>query len=105
VRLWNPATGRQLAVLRGHTDAFYGVAFSPDGRTLASGSYDYTVLSWNAATGRQLAVLRGHTSAVSAVAFSPDGRTLASGSYDHTVRLWTSRPAGSSPPCTATPTR
>ncbi len=78
-----------MGILHGHTDAVTGVAFSPDGRTLASGSDDNTVRLWNVATHRQLgAPLRGHTGRVTNVAFSPDGRTLASGSNDDTVRLW-----------------
>ena len=64
------------------------VAFSPDGRTIASGSDDHTVRLWEAASGRLLRVLAGHGSDVKSVAFSPDGRTIASGSWDDTVRLW-----------------
>jgi WD40 repeat protein len=64
------------------------VAFSPDGRRLASASEDKTVRVWDAATGQQVLALRGHTGAVSCVAFSPDGRRLASASEDKTVRVW-----------------
>jgi WD40 repeat protein len=67
------------------------VAFSPDGRTLAAGSFDRMVRLWDIADPRHSApeaTLTGHTDLVNAVAFSPDGHTLASGSYDHTVRLW-----------------
>src|SRR5262249_29376782 len=58
--------------LRGHTADVTGVAFSPDGTRLASGSRDGTVKVWEAATGRELLSLKGHTSFVSCVAFSPD---------------------------------
>ena len=64
------------------------VAFSPDGQTLASGSYDETVRLSDVATGRTLGAFEGHTDEVQSVAFSPDGKTLVSGSDDHTVRLW-----------------
>jgi WD40 repeat protein len=63
------------------------VAFSPDGKTIASGSFDYTVRLWNL-NGELLKTLSGHSSDVSSVAFSPDGKTIASGSDDNTVRLW-----------------
>ena len=76
-----------VAEWKGHTAGVLSVAFSPDRRTLASGSNDQTIRLWNLANG-QARVLTGHTDRVDTVAFSPDGRTLASGSRDETVRLW-----------------
>ena len=66
----------------------HSVAFSPDGKTLASGSRDRTVRLWEVASGKETATLPGHTDTVYSVAFSPDGKTLASGSGDRTVKLW-----------------
>ncbi len=73
--------------LAGHQDRVYGVAFSPNGQTLASASRDKTVKLSNL-EGEELRTLSGHQDRVYGVAFSPDGQTLASASYDKTVKLW-----------------
>jgi WD40 repeat protein len=77
-----------LATLEGHAGGVWAIAFSPDGKTLASGSMDHTVRLWNLEPGELTATLEGHAKRVLAVAFSPDGRALASGSQDDSVRLW-----------------
>src|SRR5207253_5574532 len=73
---------------KGHTGLVFSVAFSPDGKVLATGSFDNTVKLWDFATGKELQTLKGHTSSIYGVAFSPDGSLLASGSQDKTIRLW-----------------
>jgi predicted NACHT family NTPase len=93
-RLWDVASGKLLAVLRGHEGFVTSVAFSPDGSRLVTASRDSTARLWDAASGKPLVVLKGlkgHTDAVIAVAFSPDGSRLATASIDWTARLWIAR--------------
>ncbi|KAG2102281.1 WD40-repeat-containing domain protein [Suillus discolor] len=90
IKIWNAKTGEKLvATLEGHTDCVRCLVWTPDGKTLISGSDDFSVRTWNTtSTWKQIAVLEGHTSGVFSIAISPNGRILASASYDHTALLW-----------------
>ena len=88
--LWDTVSLRQRLTITGHLSPVSTIAFSPDSRTLASGSWDRKVRLWDTATGNNKTTLIGHISDIAAVSFSPDGKTLASGGswYDPTIRLW-----------------
>ena len=78
--------------LTGHTDWVYALAFSPDGKTLASGCIDATIHLWDAQIGEYKKTLRGHAARVKSLTFSPDGKILVSGSEDGSVLLWKMNP-------------
>jgi WD40 repeat protein len=98
ITVWGPTSpgpsrgggAREGRSLRAHGDAIYSIAFSPDGQTLAAGSYDRRVSLWHAPfrAGSAPRICKDHTDAVYAVAFSPDGRRVASAAGDRTVKLW-----------------
>jgi WD40 repeat protein len=87
IQLWDLQTKRSTAILRGHTDFTVALAFSPDGKTLASGSYDNSLTLWDVSTGKVERMLK-HPPGVMAVAFSPDGKQLMSGDGVDTISLW-----------------
>jgi cytochrome c len=87
IAIWTPGNAQPDAVLEGHTAPIAALALSPDGATLASASWDYTVRLWPLAGGVPR-VLDGHTQNVNGLAFAADGRTLVSVSYDQSVRIW-----------------
>ena len=74
--------------LTGHSNSAYSAVFSPDGKTIVSGSSDNTIKLWDAVSGNLKQTLTGHSDFVVSIAFSPDGKTFASGSVDNTIKLW-----------------
>ena len=84
---WYFSGGGPEAILQGHDGPVYLIAFSPNGKTLASGA-DRVVRLWDLANDRQRAAQTGHTGFIESAAFSPDGRMLATASYDGTIMLW-----------------
>jgi WD40 repeat protein len=88
VKLYDAKSNALIRRLEGHPRIVYSIAFSPDDKTIASGSGDRTVKFWDAQTGRLLKTLSGHTEKVTSVAFSKDGATLASASGDDTIKIW-----------------
>jgi hypothetical protein len=88
VKIWDAATGKEVAAAKGPLGTVYAVAFSPDGKQVISGDQDGMVRVWDAATGRGVMSVEGHSGSVLSVACSPDGRHIASGGVDMTVRIW-----------------
>jgi len=88
VAVWDMATGKVIHLLNGHAGGAFGVAWSPDGKRLASGDAQGTVTIWETGTGRRLLDLKGHSGVILALAWKPDGHCLASGSGDKTIKIW-----------------
>jgi WD40 repeat protein len=94
--VWDVATGQRLLRLEGHDGTVKTVAYSPDGKAIATGGADHTTRLWDAATGKELRKLEGPGTPVESVVFSPDGRRLAVMARGGTARVWL--PAGDDPP-------
>jgi WD40 repeat protein len=89
--IWDVASGRELRVLIGPPDGVSAVAYSRDGKLLATAGYDGTAKLWDAASGQELRAIKGHDQAIGRIAFSPDGTLLATASDDMTAKLWDTR--------------
>jgi WD40 repeat protein len=87
VQVWEALTGENVVIYRGHTDTVNTVAWSPDGKSIASGAADGTVRLWDVATGMQMYVYRGHQASVNSIVWSPDSQRIASGASDKTVQI------------------
>ena len=88
IRVWDANTGNFLFVLEGHTGRIQTLAFSPDGKTLASGDARQRIRLWNMDTGNLSVTLKVPTGSFHALAFSPNGKLLASGRSDGSIQLW-----------------
>jgi WD40 repeat protein len=87
IQIWNAKTGKLVTTLKGHTEQVRCLAWTKDGKTLISGSYDNSIMTWNTTKWEQIAILDVHAE-VFALAISPNDRILASALYDRTTRLW-----------------
>jgi RNA polymerase sigma factor (sigma-70 family) len=88
IRRWETSSGRETGQWRGHTSGVQRLAFSPNGKLVASGSQDRTARIWDFASGKELHRLEAKDGMVYALAFSPDGKTLATGGNRQAVHLW-----------------
>jgi WD40 repeat protein len=86
--VWDMESDNEIYTLTGHSGAVSGVSFSPDGKYLATGSWDNTAKVWDVESGDEILTLTGHRDEVSSVSFSPDGKYLATGSWDGAARVF-----------------
>ncbi|GCE21360.1 eIF2A-related protein [Dictyobacter kobayashii] len=84
----NHTSGTALLTFHKQNDYVSAIAWSPDGRYVATGSWNHSVMVWDARTGEVITTYNGHSEPVDSVAWSPNGQFIASGSWDHTVQVW-----------------
>jgi len=93
VILWDVAGFARLQIIQAHNERLSALAFSPDGKLLATGSWDRSVQLWDVETGQPIGgPLSGHSDTVNGLAFSPDGATLLSSSRDGVILHWAVNP-------------
>ena len=88
IKQWDVGTSKKVVSVAGHKDAIYALALSPDGKLLATGSYDQKIKLWEAASLKEVKTLSGHNGCIYDLWFRPDGKLLASASADRTIKLW-----------------
>ena len=88
ITVWDLATRAKRHEIQGHKDSILGAAISPDGKILATASYDREIKLWDLLKGKELRTLKDHTDSVYSVAFAPSRAMLASAGADRTVKLW-----------------
>ena len=88
IRIWEVASGKELALIEDHADWIFDLAFSPDGKRLASASRDKTAKVFDVEKMEALVTYPGHAEAVYSVAFAPDGKLIATAGADAKVRIW-----------------
>src|SRR4029450_2375708 len=91
-RIWDAATGEQIALLDGHGHSVTHAAFSRDGSRIVTASVDQTARIWDAATGKEIEGLGGPWRGVNSATFSPDGSRVVTASGDNTARVWNAAP-------------
>ena len=87
-RVWDAASGTEIALLKAHEQPVTSASFSPDGRRIVTTSYDQTARVWDAEGGAEIALLKAHEGVVLNASFSPDGRWIVTASSDNTARVW-----------------
>jgi WD40 repeat protein len=89
IRLWNPSTGKEEALLGKHSASINAIAFHPNGKILASGDDRGYIKIWYISSNKSIVLPKKHTAAITSLSFSPNGQLLVSGSKDKTIRVWT----------------